>query len=55
MLKRKLFDEFTSALPQDAPQFFAEDMQEMERLNYPQHVSGVMQEYYDHWTNRTMH
>lgn len=30
-------------------------MQEMERLNYPQHVSDDTQEYYDRWTNRIMH
>ena len=55
VLMRKVFDELTSVLPQDAPNFFTQGMQEMKRLNYPRHVREVMQEYFEHWSDRVMH
>jgi hypothetical protein len=43
-------------LPEDAAQFFAAGMQQMEALNYPAHVRQVMEKYHRQWTiNRTLH
>lgn len=53
-LMERVFDELTLALPEDAPRFFAEGMQQMDALNYPPHVRAVMSRYFDHWTRRTM-
>jgi len=44
---RKVFSALISALPMDAPGFFKEGMSEMVRLNYPQKVRDIMQEYFD--------
>lgn len=51
----RVFDEFVQALPEAAPQFFAEGMLQMSKLNYPQHVRSVMEKYYDVWCRRVMH
>ena len=43
-------------LPEDAAQFFAAGMQQMEALNYPAHVRQVMEKYHRQWSlNRTLH
>ena len=42
-----VFANLINALPMDAPGFFKEGMSEMVRLNYPEHVRVVMQEYFD--------
>jgi hypothetical protein len=43
-------------LPEDAAQFFASGMQQMEALNYPAHVRQVMEKYHRQWTiSRTLH
>ena len=43
-------------LPEDAAQFFASGMQQMEALNYPAQVRQVMEKYHRQWTiNRTLH
>ncbi len=44
---RQVFSDLIKALPMDAPGFFKEGMSEMVRLNYPQHVRDIMQEYFD--------
>ncbi len=54
-LMREIFDKLVTTLPEDAARFFTEGIKEMERLNYPQHVRTVMQEYFKHWAQRTMH
>jgi hypothetical protein len=55
-LMEQAFASLTSHLPDDAPQFFTEGMQQMEALDYPQHVRKVMQKYYRQWTmNRSLH
>lgn len=54
-LMDKVFDELVRALPEDAPRFFAEGMQQMDALNYPPHVRAVMSRYFDSWTRKTMH
>lgn len=44
------------ALPEEAPRFFEEGMQQMEALNYPRAVKQVVARYYDLWhTPRTLH
>lgn len=53
-LLRRVYDEFVKALPEEAPGFFREGMNEMERLGYPDHVREVVQEYFDEWTRKTM-
>lgn len=42
-------------LPEEAPRFFAEGMQQMDALDYPPEVRAVMQRYYDAWSARTLH
>ena len=37
------------ALPEDAPGFFSEGMQQMDALNYPDHVREVMEKYHRKW------
>ena len=54
-LMTQVFDEFVTALPDDAPRFFAEGMQQMDALDYPAHVRAVMSRYFDRWTRKTMH
>lgn len=44
---RSVFADLIKALPMDAPGFFKEGMSEMIRLDYPDHVREVMQEYFD--------
>ncbi len=44
---RNVFASLIKALPLDAPGFFKEGMSEMVRLNYPQAVCDVMQEYFE--------
>ncbi|MCB1733849.1 MAG: hypothetical protein H6981_13600 [Gammaproteobacteria bacterium] len=36
-------------LPQDAPGFFREGMEQMHIVGYPEHVRAVMQRYHDRW------
>ncbi len=55
LLMEKVFDELSRYLPEDAGQFFAEGMEQMEALNYPTHVRAVMQRYFDRFTRRAMH
>jgi hypothetical protein len=44
------------ALPEEAPHFFKEGMQQMEAQNYPQAVRQVVAKYYELWhTPRTLH
>ena len=54
-LMEKVFDDLVRYLPEDAPAFFAEGMQQMEALNYPQPVRVVMGRYFDRWTRPRMH
>lgn len=50
-----VFNELVQTLPEEAPQFFSEGMQQMEALNYPTHVRQVMVRYFDRWSRMTMH
>ncbi|TCK17812.1 hypothetical protein DFR30_1061 [Thiogranum longum] len=50
------FQALISHLPQDAPKFFSEGMEQMDLLNYPPHVREVMDRYYRKWSiDRTLH
>jgi len=51
----EVFDELVQALPEEAPRFFEQGMQQMEALNYPAHVREVMARYHAAWTRRSMH
>ncbi len=43
-------------LPEDAPGFFTQGMEQMDLLNYPSHVREVMDRYYRKWSvNRFLH
>jgi hypothetical protein len=54
-LMERVFDDLVRYLPEDAPTFFAEGMQQMEALNYPQPVRQIMGRYFDRWTRPRMH
>lgn len=54
-LMEEVFEELVRTLPEDAPGFFAEGMQQMEALNYPAPVRAVMRRYFDRWTRPRMH
>ena len=54
-LMQKIFDDLARNLPEDAPQFFEEGMQQMDALNYPAHVKQVMNQYFTTWANHTLH
>jgi hypothetical protein len=50
------FAAFAEHMPEDAPRFFSEGMQQMELLNYPPHVRDVMDRYYRKWSaSRSLH
>ena len=50
------FEELATNLPQDAPQFFSEGMEQMELLNYPAHVREIMERYNRKWNiDRALH
>lgn len=50
------FAVLTRYLPEDAPGFFSEGMQQMDALDYPEHVRKVMQRYHRQWTlSRSLH
>ncbi len=54
-LMEQVFDELVSNLPDDARNFFAEGMQQMDAFKYPIHVRTVMAKYFDRWTRIRMH
>lgn len=55
-LMEQAFAVLTENLPEDAPRFFSEGMQQMDALNYPAHVRKVMEQYHRRWTrNRSLH
>ena len=50
------YQQLVEALPEEAPRFFEEGMQQMELLNYPQVVRQVVEKYYNLWSlPRTLH
>lgn len=55
-LMHQAFDALIHHLPEDAPQFFREGMEQMQAVPYPSHVREVMERYYNDWcTKRTLH
>jgi hypothetical protein len=55
VIMEQVFEDLVRYLPEDAPAFFAEGLQQMEALNYPQPVRQVMGRYFDRWTRPRMH
>ncbi len=54
-LMEQVFADLVRYLPEEAPEFFAEGMQQMEALNYPPQVRQVMGRYFDQWSRPRMH
>ena len=55
-LMEQAFATLTRNLPEDAPRFFTEGMQQMDALDYPQHVREVMARYHREWNpDRSLH
>jgi len=55
-LMEQAFGVLTSQLPEEAGRFFTEGMQQMDALDYPDHVRRVMQKYHRQWTlDRSLH
>ena len=55
-LMEEAFARLTDKLPEDAARFFNEGMQQMDALDYPQHVREVMERYHRQWTvDRSLH
>jgi hypothetical protein len=55
-LMEQAFAVLTEKLPEDAPRFFTEGMQQMDALDYPDPVRKVMAQYHRRWTvNRALH
>lgn len=48
-LMEDAFDLLTEHLPDDAPDFFREGMEQMDALDYPSHVREIVRRYYDQW------
>lgn len=55
-IMEEAFKALTEQLPDDAPGFFSQGMEQMELLNYPPQVREVMDRYYKKWNvNRSLH
>ncbi|MBT8116206.1 MAG: hypothetical protein KJO66_00105 [Gammaproteobacteria bacterium] len=55
-LMEQAFARLTDNLPGDAARFFTEGMQQMDALDYPQHVREVMARYHRQWNvDRSLH
>jgi hypothetical protein len=55
-LMEQAFATLVEMLPEDAPAFFREGMEQMEALDYPQPVRRVMEKYFQLWcTSKTLH
>jgi len=50
-----VFEQLLYRLPEDAGEFFREGMEQMDRIDYPQHVRTVMQKYYELTNKPTLH
>jgi len=50
-----VFEQLMVRLPDDAPGFFAEGMQQMDIIDYPEHVKNVMQTYFKLTNHPTLH
>jgi hypothetical protein len=55
-LMETAFALLTASLPAEAPRFFTEGMQQMDALDYPDHVRTVMNRYHRKWNvDRSLH
>jgi hypothetical protein len=55
-LMEQAFTELSRHLPEDAGHFFTEGMQQMDALDYPEHVRRLMACYHRQWTlDRSLH
>jgi hypothetical protein len=55
-IMEEAFSVLTRDLPEDAPRFFSQGMEQMDLLNYPSHVRDVMDRYYRKWSvDRSLH
>ncbi len=54
-LMEEIFDEFVRRLPEDAPGFFAESMQQVATQSFPEPVCAVIGRYFERWTRPRMH
>lgn len=50
-----VFEQILLRLPDDAPGFFREGMEQMDAVGYPIHVRHIMEKYYDMTNNPTLH
>lgn len=53
-LMEHVFEELVRNVPAEAPRFFAEGMQQMEKMRFPMPVRAVMARYFDRWTRPRM-
>ncbi len=54
-IMEQAFEQLLHRLPEDAPGFFEEGMQQMEAVGYPEHVRRIMEKYYRLTNNPTLH
>ena len=54
-IMEQAFEQLLHRLPEDAPGFFQEGMQQMEAIGYPEPVRRVMEKYYRLTNNPTLH
>ncbi len=55
-IMEEAFGLLSEQFPQDAPDFFAQGMEQMDLLNYPPHVREVMDRYFRKWSiDRSLH
>jgi hypothetical protein len=55
-LMEQAFDALAEHLPEDAPEFFREGMEQMDALEYPPAVRGVMESWFQRWCGqRVLH
>lgn len=53
-LMHQVFQQLVDVFPSDAANFFSEGMHEMDRLNYPENVRDVLQEYFNKYSRPKM-
>ncbi len=51
----RVFDELVTALPEEAPRFFEEGWNQMEKIPYPERVREIMKTYHDLWCPQVVH
>lgn len=54
-IMESVFEQILLRLPEDAPTFFREGMEQVEAIDYPGHVREVMEKYYQMTNNPTLH